>query len=209
MLSGRYRAVPTACERGPRLLAMAVAAASACTGNDVTWVEPVYGPTPTPPSASEARSDGGSAAARPAGAGQLRALALTTLDAPTLSLPVPGCQFASPIAHGDGFLTAAADQLRSFSSDGSLRWARTLPAPDGERALVVATPIVLGAELFVSYHTIAAGAAIEVNTTRRSQRVIALAAASGETLPAYEPIVLEHDFTSADGQVISFEPIMR
>lgn len=174
-----------------------------CTDTDLTRV--LRADTASVP---EPASDGGIApsdsGAAPSDSGTARALRLRRLHAPELATRVTGCHLASPIAHDGGFIAAAANQVRSFSSTGALRWSRALPAPDGEQALVVATPVALGDELFVAYHTTELGASFHVNTERKSHRLLALDAATGEIDAAYEPLRFEHVFTSADGDPVPF-----
>jgi hypothetical protein len=123
---------------------------------------------------------------------------------PDLAADAAGCHLASPIAGGPGILAAAGDSVRGFSERGELRWSTQLPAPDGERALVVATPHLAGDTLLVAYHTVAASARLEVNERRLSQRVAALDAHSGALAPGYENLVLAASFTDASGGEIEF-----
>lgn len=206
----RLRRTPSAARRAAACLALLGAAA--CTGEDRTSLHPLA----RAGSGGLADEEGLDADTIPDGGGTsgisgsdrdasvLGALRLTRLDAPELSVPVSGCLLASPVAWDGGFLTAAADNVRSFTRDGVLRWSRRLPAPDGEKAFVVATPVLQGQQAFIAYHTIAAGAAFDVNTERLSQRVIALDASTGEVSPAYEPVLLEHVFESVDGAPVPF-----
>jgi len=93
---------------------------------------------------------------------------------------LPGCPFASPLVVGEGGATAllVADSdglVRALDPlSGALAWSRTLPAPAGEQAFVVATPVVVGNDLIVAYHTIAAGGVLDVNTARLRHRVAAI-----------------------------------
>src|SRR4051812_35908419 len=76
-----------------------------------------------------------------------------------------GCLFASPlavddagarrvlVADGGGEITAL-DPLT-----GAKVWSVVLPAPDGEAAFPLSTPVIAGRKLIVAYHTIAAGSA--------------------------------------------------
>jgi hypothetical protein len=132
------------------------------------------------------------------------ALRLERVSTPALSTPVEGCHLASPVALPGGFATAAGPRVRAFSPTGELRWETTLPAPDAQRAFVVATPLTLGSRLVVAYHTVPAGAAYDVNTTRLSQRVVVLDAETGLPDRDYEPLLLEHAFQTIGGQPVPF-----
>lgn len=174
---------------------------SACTRSDVTLLSvedpgaelDAAPPAPLDAAAAPQPRDGGQ---RPA-----RSLRLERLSAPELAVQVPGCHLASPIAGGPGILAAAGDQVRGFTAAGALSWSTRLPAPPDERALVVATPHLAGQALLVAYHTLPASARFAVTEPRRSQRVVALDAATGALLPEYEPVVLAASFTAPDGTV--------
>ncbi|HTV24225.1 MAG TPA: hypothetical protein VMG12_36285 [Polyangiaceae bacterium] len=177
--------------------AVALLAGGCSESSDVTQLERV---APSSPSAPEAGPPEPEAVPRV----PLARLSLQRIDAPALSAAVPGCHLASPIASADGFIAASGDRVRAFSSQGDRLWESVLPAPPGEKAFVVATPLRLGAELFVAYHTLAASAPFDVNQPRTSQRVLALDAASGLPSPQYEPIRLTHTFAGNDARSIPF-----
>jgi hypothetical protein len=126
------------------------------------------------------------------------------LPLPELEAPVPGCQLASPVASPGGFIAASGDRVRAFSLQGDLLWDTTLPAPAGQKAFVVATPLLRAGELFIGYHTVSSEAPFDVNQARLSQRVLVLDAASGAPSPDYEPLALEHTFAGNDGASIPF-----
>ena len=86
--------------------------------------------------------------------------------------PTPGCIFASPVAILDGGVPriVVADTSGSITAvdpqTGAAAWSLVLPAPAGEQALVVSTPIVVGGLLVVAYHTVAAGSAFTPGWSR-------------------------------------------
>lgn len=69
------------------------------------------------------------------------------------------CMFASPqswtdAAGTEAFVVAASDKVALIDpDDGSLVAEVTLPAPEGERPFVIATPALVGDLLVVAYHT--------------------------------------------------------
>ena len=91
-----------------------------------------------------------------------------------------GCTYASPvvvdvggsprivIADGSGAVTAVDP------ATGESVWSVTLPAPAGEQAFIVATPVVVGSLLVVAYHTVAAGTSPLLVTAPRLRHRVAV-----------------------------------
>ncbi len=113
------------------------------------------------------------------------------------------CHFASPLHHAgsSSVIVAASDAVVGLDqSNGTQRWRMTLPAPPGERAFIVGTPLLLGSRLVVAFHTTPTSASPrDVNTTRISHRVVVLDVATGAPDTAFTPIVLDGSMLTADG----------
>lgn len=112
-----------------------------------------------------------------------------------------GCLFASPLAIDDAgarriVVADGGGKITALDpATGDEAWSVDLPAPPGERAFVVATPVVVGRRLVVAYHTIAADAPrLTVVVPRLRHRVAAIdldAHAPAADLPAFDlaPVV--------------------
>jgi len=113
----------------------------------------------------------------------------------------PACIYASPLADGGSVLVAGGDG--SFSAidphTGAKIWSIVLPAPEGERAFIVATPVVVGRRAVVAYHTIAASSAeLHVATTHIRHRV-AVVDLDAHVLDASRPPI---DLSATSGNVV-------
>lgn len=136
-------------------------------------------------------------------------------DAATL----PGCPFASPVWYEDasGGLLIAADSSGTVTAlspaSGAPAWQTRMPAPDGEDALVLATPVLVGELLVVAYHTTplakdAGGAprAHEVTEPRLRQRVAVLTARDGKLARDFPAIDLHAELPATGGGTVTFLP---
>lgn len=104
-----------------------------------------------------------------------------------------GCTYASPVvvdedgtpriilADGSGTVTAV-DPVT-----GQSVWSVTLPAPDGEQAFVVATPVAVGNLLVVAYHTVAAGTSPLLVTAARLRHRVAVVDVTAHAVSADYP----------------------
>ena len=80
------------------------------------------------------------------------------------------------VADGGALRVVIADASGAITAidpaTGQSAWSVTLPAPAGEQAFVVATPVVVGGLLVVEYHTVAVGTSpLLVTATRLRHRV--------------------------------------
>jgi outer membrane protein assembly factor BamB len=134
---------------------------------------------------------------------------------PTAALPgvqTTGCTYASPvvvdeggtprivIADGSGAVTAVDP------ATGESVWSVTLPAPSGEQAFVVATPVVAGDLLVVAYHTVAMGTSPLLVTAPRLRHRVAVIDLAAQAISAdFTPFDLT---ASVDGPFgdFGFEP---
>jgi hypothetical protein len=125
--------------------------------------------------------------------------------------PTPGCIFASPVAILDGGVPriVVADTSGSITAvdpqTGAAAWSLVLPAPAGEQAFVVSTPIVVGGLLVVAYHTVAAGSALAVTSARLRHRVAVVDLSSHSVSANYPPFDLTATIAGPYG-TFSFDP---
>jgi len=120
-----------------------------------------------------------------------------------------GCTFASPVAYdgaeGSEVLLVASETLSALSLDGELLWSLTLPAPEGEMALAVATPVRIGGRLVVGYHTVERTEEThDLNRERLRQRVVVVDLEARRLDEAFEPLDLHAEFPANDDQVVTF-----
>src|SRR5687767_11572668 len=70
---------------------------------------------------------------------------------PEEPVTLSGCTYASPVAYegedGSEVVLVAGETVSALSIDGQLLWSVTLPAPEGEMAFAVATPVRVGERL--------------------------------------------------------------
>lgn len=120
---------------------------------------------------------------------------------------LPGCLLASPVETASGFVIVAGNEARAFDHSGHLLWQTLLPAPEGERGLAVATPVLVDDLLVVAYHTVADnGEAADVNTPRIRQLVVALDPKDGVLVEALPTLELSGSFDAVDGGTLEFLP---
>ena len=159
------------------------------------------------PSPSTSVSDAGDASAGDASAGDQPTpgpitVKLTRLFPTETNKKVSffGCLFASPLhykaASGDQIIVADGGGSVSAlnPTTGALVWQLRLPVDDTEDPFVVATPVIVGQRLVVSYHTIAkrdkSGAGPNVVDPRLRHRVAVVALETGQLDSAFPPIDL-------------------
>src|SRR5262249_45442935 len=122
---------------------------------------------------------------------------------------IPGCIHGSLLADPDAplptVLGAAADGVlyRFDGETGAASAILRLPAPEGEVAFVVATPLLLGRRLVVAYHTIPAKDALpDVPDPRRRHRIAVVDLDRGMLDPVFPVFDLDGmDTTIAGGPV--------
>ncbi len=137
---------------------------------------------------------------------------------PTVAQPVasyPACHFASPLAYesparGTEVLLAVGESIVGVDPlTGAAHWTVTLPAPDGEMAMVVGTPYLEGDSLVVGYHTTATTTGLrDVLDARLRQRVAVLDLRVPDIDPAFPVVDLhgEADTVDADAPKVVFDP---
>ena len=120
-----------------------------------------------------------------------------------------GCTYASPIAYetaeGPEVLVLASETLTALSLDGERLWSVVLPAPDGEMAFAVATPVLIGDRLIAGYHTVERTSdPHDVNRARERQMIAVIDLAARRIDDTFEPLELNADFAGHDGEVVPF-----
>lgn len=86
----------------------------------------------------------------------------------------PGCVYGSPLPAPDGGVVIIEGRGTLAVLDpetGAEVWTLMLPAPDGERPDVFATPVIVGDLLVIAYHTLDPEGDPSVNGVRLRQRV--------------------------------------
>lgn len=117
------------------------------------------------------------------------------------------CTFASPLAWNGRALLVVDDALHVIApASGAAERSVTLPAPEGERAFVLATPTLVGDTAFVGYHTTADVEGRNVLTPRLRHRVVGIDLQAGAVHPDYPPVDLEGETIDADGEAVLFRP---
>ena len=118
-----------------------------------------------------------------------------------------GCLYASPllddaasepqllIVEGGGSVAAISPKT------GELLWKLQLPAPEGEVAMAVATPVMVGRLLVVAYHTISAADSErpDVGHHRKRQRVAVVDLDTRALDPAFPIVELAAQVEGYDG----------
>lgn len=130
---------------------------------------------------------------------------------PTEARPGPrfkGCVYASPqaiddrgarsvvVVDGGGEVTAIDPKT------GARAWSLVLPAPEGEQAMAVSTPVVVGRRLVVGYHTIPAGARVHVATARLRHRVAVVDLDARALDPAFPVVDVKATVKGRFGDVV-------
>jgi hypothetical protein len=128
---------------------------------------------------------------------------------PAEPVALRGCTFASPVAYdradGTEVLLVTSETLSALSLDGELLWSLTLPAPDDEMALAVATPVRIGHRLVVGYHTVERTTEPhDLNRERLRQRVVIVDLEARRIDEAFEPLDLHAEFPANDDQIVTF-----
>lgn len=107
----------------------------------------------------------------------------------------PGCIYASPVAvtepGGERLLVVPEGGGSVVGIDpksGETRWSVTLPAPDGQVAMPVSTPALVGRRLVVSYHTRSLASRLHVAEPRLGHRVAVIDLDARALDPAF-PVV--------------------
>lgn len=123
------------------------------------------------------------------------------------------CMFASPQVYTDAggqtsVVVAVSDQVAALDPDtGAQRWSVELPAPDGERAMVLATPARAGRRLVVAYHTTAQGAGRNAGDARLRQRVAVVDLDAKALDAGFEVLELAATVPAVEqGQTVTFRP---
>jgi hypothetical protein len=116
------------------------------------------------------------------------------------------CLFASPLPYEGGggleIIVASTSRVVSFAPEtGQPNWTLELPAPEGETALVVATPAMIDDLLVLEYHTTPID-----GTTREAHFVAVVDLAAGALHPDFELLTVDGTFDANDGQTIGFRP---
>jgi hypothetical protein len=115
---------------------------------------------------------------------------------------VAGCAWASPIEAGGLVVVATgAGTVVAYTPDGEVRWQTALPAPDGDRAWIAATPVVVDGHLVVAWQDAVLG-----TDARLAHHVAVLDAATGALDPAFPTATLAASRPSADGGTVAFSP---
>jgi len=138
-----------------------------------------------------------------------RAVCGVTRIEPAEPVSLRGCTYASPVAYegaeGSEVLLVAGETVSALSIDGELLWSVTLPAPEGEMAFAVATPVRVGARLVVGYHTVErTSEPHDVNRERERQMMAVIDLSARRIDDAFEPLELHADFPANDGEVVPF-----
>lgn len=111
------------------------------------------------------------------------------------------CIYASPLHFVDGqgaasVLVVGSDQVRGLDPEtGAARWSVTLPAPDGNLPLAVATPVMVEIEgramAVVAYHTSTAPAGRNVSGRKFTHMAVVVDLAAGALAEDFAPVTLE------------------
>ncbi len=123
------------------------------------------------------------------------------------------CQLASPLAYegaaGTEILNAVGEEVVGVDpATGARIWSVTLPAPDGELAFAVATPLLVSDKLVVAYHTTDDDAPVrDAATARHRQRVAVIDLVARDVDSSFPPVDLEGSAPNADGDgTVFFDP---
>jgi hypothetical protein len=125
----------------------------------------------------------------------------------TAALTMPGCFFASPLTVLEGaerriVVASASGAVAALRPDGSdFEWSVTMPAPAGEIAFVVATPVAVDRRLVVSYHTRPESSDHDVAGPRIRHRVAVIDLDRKALDPKFPPIELAASLPGNGGDV--------
>jgi len=124
----------------------------------------------------------------------------------------PGCTYASPVVVDDGgtlrvvIVDASGAVTAVDPVTGQSAWSVTLPAPTGEQAFVVATPVVVVGLLVVEYHTVAVGTSPLLVTAPRLRHRLAVVDVAAHALSTdFAPFDLAASITGPFGDY-GFDP---
>ena len=96
------------------------------------------------------------------------------------------CPYASPLAYDSVILQAAGSDIVAIDpNDGGQAWRLTLPAPEGESAVIVGTTALTGAKLVVAYYTTDTDQAGDAQPSRLRHRVSVVDLATRALDPAF------------------------
>lgn len=121
---------------------------------------------------------------------------------------VTGCTYASPVIAASAgaaplVVTATTEGVvTAYGVDGALRWQTTLPAGDGNRAWIGATPAVIDDRWIVVAWQDAAAAGDD----RHRHQVAVLDVATGAIDPEFPIVTLAATATAAGGGTVEFLP---
>ena len=156
-----------------------------------------------------APADGGLAPVQSADGG----VATLTLVPRFPSTSQPGVQFdacmlASPTAatNSEEVWVAASDSVVGLSAhNGSQLWRVALPAPAGQRAFAVSTPVAVGHRLVVAFHTTGANVTSrDVVTARVGQYAVVVDTLAHALDPSFAPMGLAARLPASDGGTVEF-----
>lgn len=125
-----------------------------------------------------------------------------------------GCLYTSPILYqreGEEELIAidATGEIAGLDPDtGDKRWSLSLPAPDGERVMVIAQPAWIDSErLIFAYHSVPGRLeTVEAASPRTGQRATVVNLARREVDPDFGVIEMEATLPSNEGGSVQFRP---
>ncbi|MEZ4459057.1 MAG: hypothetical protein R3E66_04885 [bacterium] len=117
------------------------------------------------------------------------------------------CPYASPLAYDSVILQAAGSDIVALDpNDGSQAWRLTLPAPDGESAVIIGTPALVRDKLVVAYYTTDTDQAGDAQPSRLRHRVSVVDLDTRALDPMFETIELEGTLPATGGGTVTFLP---
>lgn len=113
----------------------------------------------------------------------------------------PGCVYASPLAFEERVVVVEGRGTVAVldPETGDADWTVLLPAPEGERPDVFATPVIVGDLLVAAYHTLDPDGDASVNARRLRQRVAVVDLGAHAIAAEFEPLDLAASLPAADG----------
>ncbi|AKF03048.1 PQQ-binding-like beta-propeller repeat protein [Sandaracinus amylolyticus] len=112
-----------------------------------------------------------------------------------------GCVLASPLEH-DGHVIVSTGDGRVVAldpDDGTIVWELVLPEPEGTLAHVIATPVIVGDRLVLTWQVVDATARDPAAGPRSAHHVAVVDLVRGELDPAFPIVTLAASRPSADG----------
>lgn len=114
---------------------------------------------------------------------------------------VTGCTYASPVLAANTVVIATTEGVvAAYATDGTPRWQITLPAADGYRAWIGATPAVIDDRWIV----VAWQEAVATGDDRTRHQVAVLDAATGALAPEFPIVTLAATARATDGSTVDF-----